>query len=134
MALGPDLERRGYRIAPELAMYGAADDYRVPDVTVYRPDVVSGGGVDGAPELVIEIRSPGDESDAKVPWYLGRGAGAVVVIDRDTLAVEAYTAAGRVAPDDDSLVTIAHLGVRIGSSGPDRLLVETSAGPVEVDL
>ena len=50
-------------------------------------------GIEGA-ELVIEIRSPGDESIAKIPWYLAQGCGEVLIVDRDTLAVELHAAAG----------------------------------------
>ncbi len=43
------------------------------------------GGVDGAPVPVVEIRSPGDESYDEVPWYLGRGAEEVLVVDGEPL-------------------------------------------------
>jgi hypothetical protein len=44
---------------------------------------------------VIEIRSPRDETTAKLPWYLNRGCREVLIIDRDTLAVELHVHTGR---------------------------------------
>src|SRR4051794_8224099 len=35
--------------------------FRVPDLTIFRPDAVSDRGVEGAASLAVEIRSPEDE-------------------------------------------------------------------------
>ena len=61
------LRDRGMRAAVEMSFFGDDADYRVPDVAVYRPEHEVRRGIVGA-ELVVEIRSPGDESDAKIPW------------------------------------------------------------------
>jgi Uma2 family endonuclease len=119
----------GLLVGVETGVFAADEDYRVPDAVVYAPDAASERGIEGAPLVVVEIRSPGDESDVKVPWYLGRGAGSVVVVDRDTFAVEVFTADGRAEPDPDGLTPLAGLGVRLGPAADgDGLIVETDTG------
>ena len=121
--------RRGCEIAPEVGMYGAADDYRVPDVAVYPPEALGERGLDGAPLVVFEIRSPGDESLDKIPWYLARGTESVVIIDPAACSVEVFTTDGRVEPDADGLVGVPGLGARFGPA-PDApgLMIETEDG------
>lgn len=123
------------KVRSEVGVFAAADDYRVPDVVVYSAAVATERGVDGAPQLVVEVRSPGDETSEKVPWYLDRGARAVLVIDRDTLALELHTGEGRVPPEADGYVAVEALGVRIGpAAGAATLVVQTTDGAVELDL
>ena len=66
------------------------NDYRVPDLMVVRPDVATRRGIEGPPELVVEIRSPGDESYRKLPFYERVAAGEVLIIDRDTRTVRRW--------------------------------------------
>ncbi len=123
------VDQVGLVVGVETGVYAADDDYRVPDVVVYPPSAASERGIEGAPLLVVEIRSPGDESDAKVPWYLGRGAGSVVVVDRDTFSVDVFTADGPVEPGADGLTAVPGLGVRLGPAvDGGALLVETDTG------
>jgi len=81
---------RGLRIAGNVGFYRADNDYRVPDLSVYRPDQKTARGLAGAAELLVEIVSPRDESRAKLPWYAARDVREVLLVDRDTLAVELY--------------------------------------------
>ena len=91
--LRPLIEERGLEASYETGFFRAADDYRVPDWAVYRRDQASERGTEGA-ELVVEIRSPGDESMAKISWYVAQGCREILVVDRDTLAVELHTPNG----------------------------------------
>lgn len=52
---------------------------------------VQGGWIVGAPDAVIEIRSPGDETYKKFPFFHRLGVPEVIVVQRDTKAVEIYT-------------------------------------------
>ena len=88
---------RGLEISYETGFYRVENDYRVPDWMVYRPDQASERGAEGA-EMVIEIRSPRDETMVKLPWYLALGCREVLIIDRDTLAVELHDADGEREP------------------------------------
>lgn len=68
-------------------------DYRIPDWIFLRsgrefllqPD---SGTVDEGPDAALEVRSPGDETDEKIPFYEKLAVRELVVIDRDTRAVE----------------------------------------------
>jgi Uma2 family endonuclease len=66
-------KRRGLVASYETGLFAADDDYRVPDIVVSRPVNRSHRGVDDTAELVVELRSPGDESYEKLPWYAARG-------------------------------------------------------------
>jgi Uma2 family endonuclease len=95
--LAPLADARGLEMTYETGFFRHEKDYRVPDLAAYRRAQSSNRGMEGA-ELVIEIRSPGDESMAKIPWYLAQGCREVLIVDRDTLDVELYGPAGRIEP------------------------------------
>lgn len=118
LALRPAARRCGLMITTDTGVFANDDDYKVPDIVAYSPEAASERAVEGAPELVVEVRSPGDESYDKVGWYLGRGAKAVLVVDRDTLALELYRQDGRVPPAPDGAVVLGALGVVVAPSGP----------------
>ncbi|MGH9185528.1 MAG: Uma2 family endonuclease [Acidimicrobiales bacterium] len=84
----PLADRRGLKLSYEIGLYRTTDDYRVPDLAVYRPDQASARGIEQSAELVIEIRSPGDETTEKLPWYTAQDVCEILVIDRDTLVVD----------------------------------------------
>ncbi len=68
-------------------------NYRVPDLTLLTSDragINRGSHLAGAPLVVIEIRSPGDETDEKLGFYAALGVPEVWVFDRDTRQVELY--------------------------------------------
>lgn len=117
LALAHSVKRRGWIINPESGVFVGTDDYRVPDLVVVDRTAVCDRGVDGKPKLVIEIRSPGDETDDKVPWYLARGAAAVLVVDRDSLALELYTAEGRRQAGHAEALDVEVLGITVAHEG-----------------
>jgi Uma2 family endonuclease len=66
-------------------------DFRIPDVMAVRRGggaVVSDTCVSGPADLVIEVRSPDDETYDKLPFYARLGVHEVVIIDRDAKAIE----------------------------------------------
>jgi Uma2 family endonuclease len=119
-------KRRGLVASNETGLFAADDDYRVPDIVVSRPGNCSQRGVDDTAELVVELRSPGDESYEKLPWYAARGVAEMLIVDPATRRFELYRAEGgnavAVAPDDDGGVRLDTLGVRV-------LTVTTDDGP-----
>lgn len=117
VALRPAARRHGWKVTTNTGVLASDDDYRVADVVVFSREAASHRGVDGAPEVVIEVRSSHDETYEKVPWYLARGAKAVLVIDRDTLALQLYAPDGLVGPGPDGSLLIEPLDVRIAHSG-----------------
>ena len=74
VALRPAARRHGWKVTTNTGVFASDDDYRVADVVVFSREAASHRGVDGAPEVVIEVRSSHDETYEKVPWYLARGA------------------------------------------------------------
>ena len=126
--------RVGCRVAVQVGVFAEANDYREPDVAVVPSASEAERGVDGPLLVAIEVLSPYDESYEKVPWYLSRGAGSVVIVDPGTYAVEVFTTAGNAEPDPDGLFVIPGLGARLGPS-TDRgaLLVETVDGVARIE-
>lgn len=119
-------ERRGLVASIETGLFAADDDYRVPDLIASQPLNCTHRGVDDTAELVVELRSPGDESYEKLPWYAARGVKDMLIVDPTTRRFELYRndsgTAVMVQPDDDGSITLATLGVRL-------LTVATSEGP-----
>ncbi len=94
LALHPIVVAAGLELRVEVGLYAPLStglhNFRVPDLVVYRPGIGSARGVEGAASLVIEIRSPGDESFDKLRHYEQFGVDEVVIIDRDTKAVRRW--------------------------------------------
>jgi len=66
---------------------GWPHDYRIPDIVLLTPDRFSIDREDyyeGAPTVVVEIQSPGDETWEKLSFYAGIGVPEVWVVDRDS--------------------------------------------------
>src|SRR5207249_4704689 len=115
-------------------------DYRIPDVAVMareaRPEP---GAVYLLPTVVFAVRSPGDESFEKLSFYAAVGVRAVVIVERDTKAVEVFTLAGDSfvleAPGPNSWLPIRVLAVEVRSdatSGVGRLALRLAGEPESV--
>ncbi len=121
----PSFKRIGRgTIHPEINVIddsSAEENYRIPDLTfvaagrerILVEDGVRGGG----PDAVIEIRSPGDESYEKLPFYARLGVREVVILDRDSKRPEVYRLAGKtdvaVAADRDGWVAVETMRLRL---------------------
>ncbi len=93
-------------------------NYRIPDLVLLTPDrfdIDHDEYFEGAPSAVVEIRSPGDESYEKLPFYAQLGVPEVWIFDRDTRSPELHqlTAAQyeTQTPDGDGWFT-SRLGVQ----------------------
>ncbi len=91
-------------------------DYRIPDVSVMGPDRLPPGEVMFVqPHVVFEIRSPGDETYEKLPFYAAVGVEAVVVVERDTKATQVFAPSGGdfvlLPPGVDGWTVIRPIGV-----------------------
>jgi Uma2 family endonuclease len=72
---------------------GWPDDYRIPDLAVFTPGsgaVRRDAYFEGPPAVVIEIRSPDDETLEKLPFYARLGVPEVWILERDTRAPAVY--------------------------------------------
>jgi Uma2 family endonuclease len=75
------------------SMGGWPHDYRIPDLVLLTRDrlhINRGDYLEGAPNVVIEIESPGDETREKFPFYADLGVPELWVIDRDTKEPEVF--------------------------------------------
>jgi Uma2 family endonuclease len=96
-ALRPITEARGLLIWPDqtgvFGPAGSMSNYRVPDLSVARPDQVSKRGLETA-ELVVELLSEHDESRKKFPFYAVAGVREIWLLDPETRRVEIYELVG----------------------------------------
>ena len=69
------------------------ESWRVPDISIARPDQVSARGFEGA-VLVVEVLSPHDESRQKFDFFARVGVQEVWIIEPHTRAPEIYVRAG----------------------------------------
>lgn len=111
------------------------EQYRIPDIAVFDVDHLSRRGLEGNAAAVVEIVSPGDESWAKVPYYLDVGCGEVVLIERDTLEV----AIVRELDDDGQPVvaddaTIRSLDLTLTRVTDDHLRLVGPDGSADIEL
>lgn len=108
--LGPVVRALGLRMATEPALYAGDQSWRVPELAIARSDQIVPRGIEGnGAVLAVEIRSPRDETDAKIPFYARFGLAELLIVDRDTAAVEllrlADGALSVVAADSQGWVT-----------------------------
>jgi Uma2 family endonuclease len=79
----------------------------------------------GAPLVVIELLSPGDESYEKLPFYAALGVPEVWIFDRDTKAVELRTLTGSAytlrVPDPDGWLRSPATGVQFRPVPPNKV-------------
>jgi Uma2 family endonuclease len=108
-----------------------SDNYRIPDLTFValgREAILAADGVrGGAPDAVIEIRSPDDETYEKLPFFARVGVREVIVIDRDTKRTAIFRLAGsryvELQRDPEGWLTAEALDVRFGRHDDATLVV-----------
>jgi Uma2 family endonuclease len=139
MVLGPLAEARGLVVLPQAGLFrpGTDRDYRVPDLLVARPEHVRERGVEGPAELVVEIRSPGDETYEKLPFYGELGCREVLVVDRDSLALELFVLRGgtlhAALPDEAGRLRLQSLGVTVSTTDRPSVRVEWEGDGADVE-
>jgi Uma2 family endonuclease len=75
------------------AIGGWMDNYRIPDLVLLKPErfaIDRNEYFEGAPNVVVEIHSPGDEAYEKLKFYAALGVPEVWIIHRDTGEPEIY--------------------------------------------
>jgi Uma2 family endonuclease len=108
------------------------ENYRVPDATYVvagREAVLTDDGTrGGGPDAVIEVRSPGDESYEKLPFFAALGVREVIVIDRDGKKPEIFRLAGpqylALSADRDGWLSSETLRVRFRQQPRAILAIE----------
>jgi Uma2 family endonuclease len=89
--VGPLAKRRGLVPRMETGLFASDGDYRVPDQLYRRPEDGSERGAEGA-EAVVEVRSDGDETYRKLPFYAALGVREVIVLHPAGRRVELFRA------------------------------------------
>jgi Uma2 family endonuclease len=100
-------------------------DCRIPDVCVMGPDRLPQGAVMFVqPHVVFEIRSPGDETYEKLPFYAAVGVEAVVVVERDTKATQVFALASGdfvlLPPGADGWTVVRPIDVELRTESTER--------------
>lgn len=137
LVLGPLAKDRGLVARYETGLFraGIDNDYRVPDLMFATPAQRAERGIEAGAELIVEIRSPGDETYAKLSWYAHLGVREMLVIDPATLAVELFTGvdgvAAPVSAGAEGVVMSAVLGTSFTTVGT-RLRVRWDGGEAEI--
>ncbi len=107
---------------------GWPKNFRIPDLMLLTPDrffVDKNEYFEGAPNVVVEIQSPGDESEEKLPFYLHLGVPEVWMIDRDTkepsiLALEEGSYQ-KVRPGSEGWIPSRESGLELRRGRPGKL-------------
>jgi Uma2 family endonuclease len=109
-------------------------DYRIPDLSLLMPDRFSidrDEYYDGAPTVAVEIRSPGDETWDKFPFYARIGVAELWVIDRDSKAPQVFRliegSYEEIPADPDGWHRSPLTGVWLRAEQPGRLGVQMAA-------
>lgn len=98
LAVAPLAQARGLTPHFETGLFDDESNYRVPDLLFCRPEHLSERGAEGA-ELVVEFRSPDDESYAKLDFYAATGVREVLVAHPKPRRVELFRLVdGRLLP------------------------------------
>ncbi len=130
-ALLPVAEARSLVASHETGLFrpGAADDdYRIPDLVFARPENSTHRGVEGRAELVVEIRSPGDETYDKLDFYADVEVQEVLVVDPEACTAELFVLRGgrlhAALPDSSGSTRSVALGVAfVTVDGPALRLI-----------
>ncbi len=132
--LAPLGKRRGLAASYETGLFRAADDYRVPDQLYCRPEHQSDRGAEGA-ELVIEIRSEGDETYEKIGFYAALGVREMLIVHPEGRWVELLRAVGDrllpVSADTEGRVRSAVMGAQFATVA-GRLRITWEDGVADV--
>ena len=129
-------EPRGCQVDQEVNLTTPEDEwqwtknYRIPDLVLTTPDrfhIDKGEYMVGAPLVVVEVRSPRDETYQKFPFYAGLGVPEVWVFDRETREPELY-ALGEVSyqlmgPSADGWIRSPASGVEFRQALPGKVWV-----------
>ena len=125
--------RKGYKVYHNVnlaSVGGWPNDYRIPDLILLTPDsgaVQKGVYFEGPPHVVIEIRSPEDETLEKLPFYAALGVPEVWIFDGDTKVPQVHVRQGKTyetrAPEPNGWILSEITGIELRSSQPGELSI-----------
>ena len=132
-------EPQGARVYHQInvaSVGGWPHDYRIPDLVLLTPDrfhIDHNEYFEGAPTVVVEIHSSGDEAHDKMPFYAELGVPEVWVIDRGSKVPEVYALAGdryeRQAPDHEGWIHSSAANVQLREHPGRKLALQIAGEP-----
>jgi len=116
---------------------GWPHSYRIPDLVLLSPDrfaIDKNEYFEGAPLVVVEIRSPHDETYEKLPFYASLGIPEVWVIERDSKKPEIHLLDGNgyrlQLEDPEGWLHSPATGIEMRASSAEKLQLR----PVDAEL
>lgn len=107
---------------------GWPHNYRIPALVLLTPErfaIDHNEYFEGAPDVVVELRSPGDESYEKLDFYAALGVLEVWIIQRDSKEPEIYTLQGsdyrQQSANTAGWVLSAVTGMELRAGAPGKL-------------
>ena len=111
-------------------------NYRIPDLSLLTParfDAYRDLYINGGPDVVVEIRSPDDESYEKLPFYAKIGVREVWIIDRDSKRPELYELIDielrACEPNYDGWFSSTVTGVQLQQGDDGKLVIQMANHP-----
>ena len=115
---------------------GWPTNYRIPDLVLLTPrsfHIDRSEYLEGPPDVVVEIHSPGDETINKMPFYAELGVPEVWIVDGDTKVPELHALREggyeRQSPGKDGWLRSQVTGVRFRSEAAQKLAIEIAGDP-----
>jgi Uma2 family endonuclease len=115
-------------------------NYRCPDLLLLTPARFATERethFEGAPDAVVEIRSPGDETYEKLPFYAALGTPEVWVVHRDTKVPEVFVLRGGAyvlkAADAEGWVRSDAIGVELRPGPAGKLTTRLAGDPASAE-
>lgn len=109
---------------------GWTKDYRVPDLVLLSPArfaIDRNEYFEGAPDVVVEIHSPGDEAYEKMDFYADLGVREVWIIHRDTCRPEVHALKrgryGKRRAGASGWLLSAATGIELAAGKPGKLAI-----------
>ena len=136
-------KRCGGRVLQQVNLAPAGEsewttNYRIPDLILVSPDRLSGfqeTHFAGAPLVAIEIRSPGDDSYEKLPFYAKLGTPEVWIIPNDSREIDLLMLSDgaylNAVPNDDGWLTSPATGVQFRHQPHCHLEIRLEATPTD---
>jgi Uma2 family endonuclease len=142
--LGPILLQRGIEVLYETGVHepgSQGQNYRIPDLVFFptdRPDLLSDRGIVGAPLVVLEVRSPDDETYDKFDFWAKLRVPEIVVISPESRQAEVYRLAGSryvaTSADDQKRVHVATIDVRFSTIPGEKPLLRVECAGASIEI
>lgn len=137
-SIGPELGakvRVGVNISDRSR--GWKKNFRCLDVAVFLPGTTAinqGAFWQGGPDFAVEVRSRGDRSRKKLPFYASVGTRELLIVDRNPWALELYRlddaalrSVGKLTPGDGATLRSAVVPLTFGlRDGAERPVIEVA--------